>query len=142
VARTVVGRMGENMGQQFLVDNRGGGSANIGMELAAKAAPDGYTIIMASSSPAINPSLFINTDAATFQPMMTGHFMSLLGLRTGGKLTSGVCGIHACRYSAVRQNNLRCRHPARMISRLRPGARRLPIIEPLHIADTIPREKE
>jgi tripartite-type tricarboxylate transporter receptor subunit TctC len=59
VARAVVGRMGENMGQQFLVDNRGGGSANIGMELAAKAAPDGYTIIMASSSLAINPNLFV-----------------------------------------------------------------------------------
>jgi len=58
VARAVVARMGEGMGQQFVVDNRGGGSANIGMELTAKAPPDGYTIIMTSSALAINPSLF------------------------------------------------------------------------------------
>jgi tripartite-type tricarboxylate transporter receptor subunit TctC len=58
VARAVVGRMGESMGQQFLVENRGGGSANIGMELTAKAPPDGYTIIMTSSALAINPNLF------------------------------------------------------------------------------------
>jgi len=58
VARAVVARMGEGLGQQFVVDNRGGASANIGMELTAKAPPDGYTIIMTSSALAINPSLF------------------------------------------------------------------------------------
>ena len=49
------------LGQQVAVDNRAGGGGNIGAELAARAAPDGYTIVMGSSSNfGVNPSLYRN----------------------------------------------------------------------------------
>lgn len=60
VARSVAQKMGESMNAQVVVDNRPGGNANIGNEMAAKAAPDGYTIIMTSSSVTINANLYKN----------------------------------------------------------------------------------
>jgi len=58
VARTLGIRLGESLGQQIVVDNRGGAGGNIGAELAAKAAPDGYTLFMASATQAINVTLY------------------------------------------------------------------------------------
>jgi tripartite-type tricarboxylate transporter receptor subunit TctC len=58
VARLVGQRLGERLGQSVLVDNRPGGAANIGMDLVAKAAPDGYTLLLTSNAQATNPSLF------------------------------------------------------------------------------------
>jgi len=58
VARTMAVRMGEGLGQTVVVDNRAGANSNIGLELAARSAPDGYTLIMTSSSLAINPSVY------------------------------------------------------------------------------------
>lgn len=46
VARILAQRMSETMGQAVLVDNRGGAGGAIGADLVAKAAPDGYTILM------------------------------------------------------------------------------------------------
>ena len=46
VARIVAQRMGDSMGQPVLVDNRGGAGGAIGADIVAKAAPDGYTILM------------------------------------------------------------------------------------------------
>lgn len=49
----------ENLGQQIVIDNRGGAAGNIGAELAAKSPPDGYTIVFAySGTHAINPSIY------------------------------------------------------------------------------------
>ena len=50
VTRVVSQKLGEIWGQQLIVDNRGGAGGNIGGELAAKAAPDGYTLFMTSGS--------------------------------------------------------------------------------------------
>src|SRR6059036_838255 len=59
VGRMVARKLGETLGQSVLVENRGGASGNIGTELAARAAPDGYTILMGNVAPnAINVSLF------------------------------------------------------------------------------------
>lgn len=57
-ARAVGAKLAEVFGQQVIVDNRPGGATNIGSELAARAAPDGYTIFMGGASNAINMSLY------------------------------------------------------------------------------------
>jgi tripartite-type tricarboxylate transporter receptor subunit TctC len=58
VARIVAQKLGESLGQQFVVDNRSGAGGNIGMGIAANAAGDGYTVIFVSSSLMVNPSLY------------------------------------------------------------------------------------
>ena len=58
VARLVGQKMSESFGQSVLVDNRAGGAANIGSEFVAKAAPDGYTLLMGSPANVVNVSLF------------------------------------------------------------------------------------
>ncbi|MDP2238813.1 MAG: tripartite tricarboxylate transporter substrate binding protein [Burkholderiales bacterium] len=58
VSRTISQKLTERWGQQIVVDNRPGAGGNIGVELAAKAAPDGYTLILMSNHFTINPSLF------------------------------------------------------------------------------------
>lgn len=57
-ARLICGKVGEQLGRQFYVENIVGGSGNIGMGQAARAAPDGYTMLAAFSSYVINPALF------------------------------------------------------------------------------------
>jgi tripartite-type tricarboxylate transporter receptor subunit TctC len=59
VARTLAQAMSAGMGQQVVVENRGGAGGNIGMEAVARAAPDGYTLVFAITAQlAVNPSLF------------------------------------------------------------------------------------
>ena len=58
VARTVGQKLTGRWRQQIVVDNRPGGGGNIGVEAAAKATPDGYTLLLASNHVTINPSLF------------------------------------------------------------------------------------
>jgi tripartite-type tricarboxylate transporter receptor subunit TctC len=59
VGRILQPRMTELLGQQIVVDNRPGASGNIGMDAAAKAAPDGYTIYLGNvGTVALNPSVF------------------------------------------------------------------------------------
>jgi tripartite-type tricarboxylate transporter receptor subunit TctC len=59
LARMAAQRLSDATGQQFYVENRPGASGNIAFEMAAKAAPDGYTLLMASSgTAAINPALY------------------------------------------------------------------------------------
>jgi tripartite-type tricarboxylate transporter receptor subunit TctC len=58
VARLVGGKLGEHFGKQFFVENQAGAGGNLGMGNAAKAAPDGYTILFVSSSYVVNPSLY------------------------------------------------------------------------------------
>jgi tripartite-type tricarboxylate transporter receptor subunit TctC len=59
IARIVAHRLGERLGQQFIVDNRAGAGGILGGELVARASPDGYTLIMANTAPtAISPNLY------------------------------------------------------------------------------------
>ncbi len=58
IARAIADRMAASMGQQLLIDNRGGASGTIGQQAVATAAPDGYTIMIHSSSHTVSPSTF------------------------------------------------------------------------------------
>ena len=56
--RIVFQKISENVGQQFVVDNRGGANGIIGADLVAKAPPDGYTIMVHSTSHVSNPHVY------------------------------------------------------------------------------------
>ena len=59
LARLLAQKLTEGLGQSVTVENRGGASGNIGHELAAKSAPDGYTLLLSNSSTVVtNPHLF------------------------------------------------------------------------------------
>ena len=58
IARVIGQRMSEQMGQPMIVENHPGASANIGAELVAKAAPDGYTLLLGANGLATNMTLF------------------------------------------------------------------------------------
>jgi tripartite-type tricarboxylate transporter receptor subunit TctC len=58
VARLIATRLSERLGRQFYVENISGGGGNTGMAQAARAAPDGYTVLCVSSSYVVNPSLY------------------------------------------------------------------------------------
>jgi tripartite-type tricarboxylate transporter receptor subunit TctC len=58
LGRAIAQKLGEQMGQQVIADNRPGAGGNLGLELAAKAPPDGYTIALTSPLVSISPSLY------------------------------------------------------------------------------------
>lgn len=58
IARFIAQKISEPLGQTVIVDNRPGGSTIIGTELVARSQPDGHTLVMATSSHGINPSLY------------------------------------------------------------------------------------
>jgi len=66
IARPILQELSKRLGQQFYVENLPGASGNIGTAHAAKAAPDGYTILLAFSSHATNPFMF---DKLPFDPI-------------------------------------------------------------------------
>ena len=123
-ARLIASGLGESLKQQFVVENRPGASGNIGAAAAAKAAPDGYTILV-SASPAIvvNPSLYRNLPynaERDFTPVARGVISPLvycvhpsvpartlaelveLGRREPGMLTFGSAGQGSTTYLGVR----------------------------------------
>jgi tripartite-type tricarboxylate transporter receptor subunit TctC len=57
IARAVGAKLSENLGQQVIVDNRPGGGTVIGTDIAAHSPADGYTLLMASTSTSVNPTL-------------------------------------------------------------------------------------
>ncbi len=80
VARHASNALGEAMGVQFLVENRSGAGGAIGGEAAARATPDGYTLLMASSSTmSINPHF---TAKQTYDPMTSFAPIALVGYAT------------------------------------------------------------
>ena len=59
--RIIAPKLAEYLGQQIVIDNRGGMSGNLGAELASRAAPDGYTLLATFASHASNPAVIKNT---------------------------------------------------------------------------------
>src|SRR6185436_2522682 len=66
IARLVAQRLGERLGQTFVVDNRAGAGSLIGIDVVARAVPDGYTLLVVASSIAIHPVLH---EKATYDPL-------------------------------------------------------------------------
>src|SRR5580704_6167340 len=62
VARLVAQSVSERIGQQIVIENRGGAGTNIGTAVVAHATPDGYTLLLAGSPGAINATLYTNLD--------------------------------------------------------------------------------
>jgi tripartite-type tricarboxylate transporter receptor subunit TctC len=59
MARALAPRLGEALGQSIVIENRGGAGGNIGLEIVAKSAPDGYTLLISSGSPiTVGPHLY------------------------------------------------------------------------------------
>ena len=76
-------RLGASLGQAVVVDNRPGASALVGTEAAAKAPPDGYTLVMATST---NTSLIPNPAVTYTSPGATGT-----AVLSGGDGGTGSC---------------------------------------------------
>jgi tripartite-type tricarboxylate transporter receptor subunit TctC len=76
VARAVGQELTKRIGQTVLVENRTGAGGNVGSEFVAKAAPDGYTLLMASPANAINPSLYTKMP---YEPMRDLVPIALIG---------------------------------------------------------------
>jgi tripartite-type tricarboxylate transporter receptor subunit TctC len=72
IARIFAPKMGEILGQQIVIDNRGGAGSTIGTEAAARAAPDGYVVLTVSAAHTINPAMIkkLNYDSVKdFTPL-------------------------------------------------------------------------
>lgn len=68
VARIITTKLAENLGVQFIVDNRGGAAGTLGIGMAATAAPDGYTLVIGQTSNlAIGPALYSKLPYDTFR---------------------------------------------------------------------------
>jgi tripartite-type tricarboxylate transporter receptor subunit TctC len=74
--RTIIPAIGENLGQQIIVDYKTGAGGNLAMEAVAKAAPDGYTLLMGTPGLATNPSLY---GSLPFDPLKDFAPISLVG---------------------------------------------------------------
>ena len=88
-ARFVAQRLSEAMGQPFTVDNRPGGGSVIGTDAAAKAPPDGYTLLMMSNTHTVNESLIPNKpygllkDFVAVAPVNSSELVLVVHPRTG-----------------------------------------------------------
>jgi tripartite-type tricarboxylate transporter receptor subunit TctC len=75
VARIVFQKMSETLGQQFVIDNRGGAAGTIGADVVAKSPPDGYTVMVQSATHLANAHLYKNLPYDTL-----GDFMGITTL--------------------------------------------------------------
>jgi len=76
LGRIIAERLTANLGQPVVLENRGGAGGNVGAEAAAKAAPDGYTIVLVAPSLAISPSLYTKLN---YDPVKDLAPISLVG---------------------------------------------------------------
>jgi tripartite-type tricarboxylate transporter receptor subunit TctC len=81
VARIVAGKLSAGLGQQVIVDNRGGANGVIAMRAAAHASPDGYTLLFANSSTtSINPALYANVGYDAHKDFAPIGLMAAMGI--------------------------------------------------------------
>ena len=73
IGRLIAGKLTETLGQQFVIDNRGGAGGLIGGETVARAQPDGYTLILANPGPSINAPML-----ARSAPYKTEDFANVI----------------------------------------------------------------
>jgi tripartite-type tricarboxylate transporter receptor subunit TctC len=76
VGRVVAAQLGDRMGKQVIVDNRVGGNSIIGTEMAANAAPDGYTLLVISTSFTTNPIIH----KLPYDPLKSFAWVAMLGI--------------------------------------------------------------
>jgi tripartite-type tricarboxylate transporter receptor subunit TctC len=92
IARLVAAKMSTSLGQPIVIENRGGAGSTIGTRDAARSAPDGYTLLIATSSLAINPSLY--PDAA-YDPKKDFAPIGLIGASPNLVLVPASSPLHA-----------------------------------------------
>ena len=87
MARAFAPKLAETLGQPVVIDNRGGAAGNIGLEVAAKAPPDGYTILASSGSPiVVGPHFYklsVNVDRDLTPVKPLARILTLLVVRPG-----------------------------------------------------------
>lgn len=79
LARMLSPKLNEQFGQQIVIENRAGGATMIGTEFVARSAPDGHTLVIATTPHAINPTLY---KKVPFDPVKDFTLISQLGLTT------------------------------------------------------------
>ena len=78
LARSIADKLAEAIGQQIVVDNRGGAAGSIAVRQVAKSAPDGYTLLLAfTGTLAISPSIFANVG---YDPRKDFAAIGLIGM--------------------------------------------------------------
>ena len=85
MARLIAQKLSESLKQQFYVENHPGAGGNIGMVQVAKSAPDGYTILVASSSYVVNPEPLRKEPLRSVQGLRAGHARCGLAEHPGGE---------------------------------------------------------
>ncbi len=103
LARMVARALGERLGQQVVADNHPGAGGNVGVPIAARAAPDGYTLLMISSAQAISPSLYaklaydLERDFAPVTQIADGLYMLTVHLSVPVKTVKELVGLARAR---------------------------------------------
>ncbi|MBC7781121.1 MAG: tripartite tricarboxylate transporter substrate binding protein [Proteobacteria bacterium] len=76
IGRQFAARLSESLGQTVAVDNRAGAGGNVGAEIAAKSAPDGYTVMFTTNSIAVNVSLYPKLNYNLFADLQPVAFLA------------------------------------------------------------------
>lgn len=92
VARTIMPKVGETLGANMVIENRGGAGGLVGTAVVAHAVPDGYTIGLVSASHAVNPSLYQHIP---FDPINSFQPISLLCTGPGVLVVNPALPVHS-----------------------------------------------